>query len=212
MIAVSGEKAGQQRPEGRREQIIEAAKTVFVRDGYFDTRLVDIAAEAGCSVGTVYTYFEGRDALLEAVFADVEQEMRQVRTVSREGSPAVKIAASNRDYLESYRKNSKFMGLLEQVSQVQPEFRKLRAQRSRSFVNRNAAWLRELQRAGEVDSAVDVDMMSAALSAMVSRIAYAVWVDGDFENTDATLERVLATVNRAWWSALGICPDWITKN
>ena len=92
---------------------------------------------------------------------------------------------------------------------MHPGFRELRLRRARDFVGRNAAALRRLRDAGVVDPAVDVEMMAASLSAMVSRMAYGAWVDGEYPNDDATLERVLATVNRIWWSSLGMrAGDW----
>lgn len=195
------------RGEGRREQIIGAARTVFVRDGYAAAKLADIAAEAGCSVGTLYTYFEDRDDLLAVVLREVEEEMRRARGPRPPGlSPGADIAATNRSYLEAYRKNARLMALLEQVSQMHPGFRELRLRRARDFVGRNAQALRRMQDAGAVDPGVDVGMMAAALSAMVSRLAYAAWVDGEYGDDDAALERVLATVNRIWWSSLGMDP------
>ena len=40
--------------------------------------------------------------------------------------PAPVIEASNRAYLEAYKRNAKLMGLLEQVANIDPEFRELR--------------------------------------------------------------------------------------
>ena len=60
---------------------------------------------------------------------------------------------------------------------------------------------------GAIDAGVDVPMMAAALSAMVSRIAYAAWVDGIYPDDDATLERIAATVDRIWWASLGMAPQ-----
>lgn len=195
----------------RRTAIVRAASEVFARDGYFDTRLVDIAAEAGCSVGTVYTYFEGRDELLREVFRQVEAEMKQTGEIPSGAGAWKSIAASNRSYLESYRKNAKFMGLLEQVSHADSEFRKLREERAKSFIQRNAHWLRSLRADGRLDPSVDVDMMAAALSATVSRMAYAAWVDRTMGDSEDLLERILATVNRIWWASLGIVPEWVGK-
>lgn len=198
----------------RRATILAAARTVFVRDGYPGAKLTDVAAEAGCSVGTLYTYFRDRDDLLAAVLRGAEEEMRHARRVhgTREGaggdaSPAAEIAAANRAYLESYRRNARVMALLEQVSHVHPGFREMRVRRARDFVDRNARALAALRDAGAIDAGVDVPMMAAALSAMVSRIAYAAWVDGMYPDNDATLERIAAAVDRIWWASLGMAPQ-----
>lgn len=52
----------------RREQILSAAVRVFARQGYAATRVDDVAREAGIAKGSVYLYFDSRDALLAAAF------------------------------------------------------------------------------------------------------------------------------------------------
>lgn len=62
----------------RRTQIIQAALVCFTRKGYNNTTMDDIVAESGLSKGTLYWYFESKDALfasaLMSVFVDVGQE------------------------------------------------------------------------------------------------------------------------------------------
>ena len=38
-----------------RRRLLESARTVFERQGYYDARVVDIATEAGVGHGTFYT-------------------------------------------------------------------------------------------------------------------------------------------------------------
>jgi AcrR family transcriptional regulator len=56
--------------EDRREQIMEAALRVFAEKGYPNTSNKDIAREAGITPGLIYHYFESKEALLKAIFAD----------------------------------------------------------------------------------------------------------------------------------------------
>lgn len=51
----------------RKSGILEAALRVFDRKGFVQTRMKDIAAEAGLSVGILYHYFTDKDALLDAL-------------------------------------------------------------------------------------------------------------------------------------------------
>jgi AcrR family transcriptional regulator len=44
--------------------IVDAATEVFGRSGFVQAQMVDIAAAAGVSVGTLYNYVEGKEALL----------------------------------------------------------------------------------------------------------------------------------------------------
>jgi AcrR family transcriptional regulator len=54
----------------RRSQIIDAALEVIAKRGVAQTRLVDVADEAGVSIGLLQHYFRKRDALLHAAFAE----------------------------------------------------------------------------------------------------------------------------------------------
>lgn len=53
----------------RKPQIISAAMRVFARKGYYGATMPEIAAEAGLSVGGLYWYFKGKDAVVAAILA-----------------------------------------------------------------------------------------------------------------------------------------------
>jgi TetR/AcrR family fatty acid metabolism transcriptional regulator len=52
----------------KREAILRAAIKVFARNGYFNSKVADIAAEAGIADGTVYLYFKSKDEILHSIF------------------------------------------------------------------------------------------------------------------------------------------------
>ena len=51
-----------------RKNIIEAARQEFSLHGYFDTQIGNIAKKAGCSRGTFYQCFKGKDDLIQSVY------------------------------------------------------------------------------------------------------------------------------------------------
>ncbi|HEV7701404.1 MAG TPA: TetR/AcrR family transcriptional regulator C-terminal domain-containing protein [Pyrinomonadaceae bacterium] len=52
----------------KREAILGAATKVFARNGYFNSKVADIAAAAGIADGTVYLYFKSKDEILHSIF------------------------------------------------------------------------------------------------------------------------------------------------
>lgn len=54
----------------KRERILKAATKVFADNGFYATRVSEIAKEAGVADGTIYLYFENKDAVLISIFED----------------------------------------------------------------------------------------------------------------------------------------------
>lgn len=52
----------------KRNMILDAAYTLFLNKGYWDTKIIDIADAAGIGKGTVYEYFESKDAIFFELF------------------------------------------------------------------------------------------------------------------------------------------------
>lgn len=52
----------------KREAILRAAIKVFAEKGYFNSKVSDIAGEAGIADGTVYLYFKSKDEILHSIF------------------------------------------------------------------------------------------------------------------------------------------------
>jgi len=52
----------------KREAILRAAIKIFAGFGYFNSKVSDIAAEAGVADGTVYLYFKNKEDILHSIF------------------------------------------------------------------------------------------------------------------------------------------------
>jgi AcrR family transcriptional regulator len=58
----------------KRAEIVTAATTLFVDDGYDNTTMGKIAAAAGVTANTIYWYFRDKDQLLIGVLDDIHAE------------------------------------------------------------------------------------------------------------------------------------------
>ena len=54
----------------KRERILAGALKAFARKGFYNTKVSEIASEAGVADGTIYLYFKNKDDLLICLFED----------------------------------------------------------------------------------------------------------------------------------------------
>jgi TetR/AcrR family fatty acid metabolism transcriptional regulator len=75
------------------QQIIDAAVRVFARNGFYNSRVSDIAREAGIASGTIYLYFKTKDEILVTLFREkMAAFVSALRTeIARERDPEAKI-------------------------------------------------------------------------------------------------------------------------
>jgi AcrR family transcriptional regulator len=186
-----------------RRALVQAARRVFERDGFLDARITDITADAGVASGSFYTYFTGKEDAFAAVMEEVNEEMLHPRMheFADRDDPVAVIEAANRAYLVAYRRNARLMALMEQVAQIDEDFRRLRLRRARAFADRNAHAIARLQERGLADPDLDPGLAAHALSGMVSRMAYLRYV---LRFDAASLDVLTRTVTRLWVNALGI--------
>ena len=193
-------------PKGRRtrQRLLAAARVVFERDGFLNARVADIAAEAGVSHGTFYTYFDSKTEIFRSVMADVMGLIWHTRTAT-DGDPTLspyeKIQRSNRQFVRVYRENAVMMGLMEQAITYDDEVRQLRLMVRQRSVERVRVSVERMQQAGTVRSDLDAHCVSSALVSMVSNFIYFWLVMGEGEYDDET---VVHTLTELWASALGL--------
>lgn len=207
------------RGERTRAALVAAARVIFERDGFAESRLIDITGEANCAAGSFYTYFPSKDAVLVAVLADAQEDMLhpgEPHVQVDEDDPTEVIAAANRAYFEAYARNARLMVVFDQVAATDPNFRRLRRERTELFVRRNARRIADLQSRGLADPELEPEKAASALSAMVSRMAYHYFTldDADMWSDDvsagekqANFDGLVFTATRLWVNAIGL-RDW----
>ncbi|MGW5112749.1 TetR/AcrR family transcriptional regulator [Nocardia sp. NPDC004123] len=190
------------RGERTRAALIAGAREVFERDGYLDTRIADISKAAGAAAGSFYTYFDSKEEIFTAIVEEVQEEMLHPHVRARTGvtDPRELVEAANREYLLAYKRNARLMGVFEEVTQINENFRALRLERNRAFIQRNARMIRELQESGQASADLDPLITAQALSVMVSRMAYMVFV----QHQRIAFEKLVGTLTQLWVNALQV--------
>ncbi len=81
----------------KREAILRAAIKVFAGKGYFNSKVADIASEAGIADGTVYLYFKSKEEILHSIFDRAMEEFiaegkREIAKIERADEKLRRIA------------------------------------------------------------------------------------------------------------------------
>jgi AcrR family transcriptional regulator len=190
-----------------RQALISAARQVFERDGFINARITDIAEEAGAAHGTFYTYFDSKEAALQAVILQLEAELlgsgaARYTGQDRDRDPVAALREANRRYLETYQANSKLMVIWENVATIIPEMGDLLHQAKTAFVDRAEKSIRGLQEVGLAEPTLDPRYAAHALTGMVSRFAYTWCAQGE----DFELDKAVDELTNLWARALGLTP------
>lgn len=179
-----------------RERLLEAARAVFEERGFNDTRMSDVAERAGVSHGTVYVYFESKQALLGQVVQALLAEVGDYLRVGEAGDPATRISEANLRYLRVYARHDRMLQVVEQVATADPVFAEVLARFRARHVARVAEGIRRLQAEDRVADDLDADISAAALSAMVEGYAR--------HSPGYTVDDVHPTLTLLWLRALGL--------
>lgn len=97
--------------EFRETEILDAARKVFGEKGFADATVDMIAAEAGVAKGTLYLYYESKEAIFWTALVSRFREMleRTRRAVECEKGTEAKIRAALRVRFECFRSDEQFV-------------------------------------------------------------------------------------------------------
>jgi len=165
--------------EAARAAILEAAEAVFSEQGIHRARMEDIATQAGVSVGTLYNYFEDRQALLSALLEQqgedlMEKVERSLAELAR--APfAERLAHYLRTVLEHFTSHAKLFTILVE-DEVETGRTGQALSRQRSMLRQMRVRLEKLVQAGIAEGALKPegaelypDFLSGMLRGLFSR-------------------------------------------
>ncbi len=154
-----------------REALLTAARSVFEEQGFGATRMSDIAGAAGVAHGTVYTYFETKEAVLAAVVQEVIDDLLASLRASAAADPLERISDANARYLAAYADHADLLRVVEEAAFADVRFDEVLEQLRTTHVRRVATAIRKLQREGAASADLDAGATAAALCAMVEGYA-----------------------------------------
>jgi AcrR family transcriptional regulator len=188
-----------------REALLVAARDVFEDKGYAGTRMADIAAQAGVSHGTTYTWFADKDALLRTLVDAMIAEVFAALAIGDEvPDPQERMLEANRRYLAAYRRHGRMLEVAEEAAATEPHFRDGLAEVRRDHVARVTRDIERLQAAGIAADDVDAAVAAGALCAMVEGFGRHWYGRGEHAASTYDDDTAVATLTTLWARGLGI--------
>jgi AcrR family transcriptional regulator len=189
-----------------RARLLTAAKEIFEENGFLDARISDIAERAGLSHGSFYHYFESKEEIFREVAEAVEDQLSApvgnvILDPASSASPRERISQAIRLHMESYRREARIMGVIEQVSRYDEQVHQARLRRQQHYGQQVIESIRQLQRHGLVDPNLDPEIASAVIGSMTSRFPEAWFVEG---RIDCSFDRGVEELIRLFTNALGL--------
>jgi AcrR family transcriptional regulator len=159
-----------------RARLVDAAKEIFEENGFLDARISDISERAGLSHGSFYHYFDSKEEIFREVAAAIDEELSAPVTSiildpSSSATPRERIRDAIRLHFESYRKEARILGVIEQVARYDEHVKAMRSARHKGDREQVASSIRQLQRHGLADARLDPMIAAAGLGAMTWRFA-----------------------------------------
>jgi AcrR family transcriptional regulator len=162
---------GRSRGERTRDRLLEAGAAVFADRGLHAARVDDIVKGARTSHGTFYLYFANKEALFQALAAQVADELETVasRLPALTPGPAgvAALAAWMQDFADVYARSGPVIRAWTEAEMVATDAGQLGTDVWGSFT---AAMIRRIHEAG-VDG-LDPGVAALALVAMLERANY----------------------------------------
>lgn len=164
----------------RARQIIDAAVRVFARSGYYNSRVADIAREAGIASGTIYLYFRTKDEILVALFRERMAEWVAAARVELAGERDAiakirRLVALHFDVLERQPDLAEVVQV--ELRQGQKFFRGAAAREVSAYFDLIASVLQEGQAAGLIRRDLPVRIATRMLFGAMDQMATS-WVLG----------------------------------
>jgi AcrR family transcriptional regulator len=157
----------------RRQQILDAARRCFLRNGFHNTSMQDVIAEADLSVGAVYRYFGSKDELITSIAQTVIAGAQEIfDEVATHAPPLTLIDAMDRvlDYVDLQSGPDGILRIAIQVwgeSLRDPVLAEFVAEKYNGFRARFVLLARQAREAGQLPPDAEPEAVGAALFGLI---------------------------------------------
>jgi AcrR family transcriptional regulator len=158
-----------------RTRIVTAALGVFAEKGYHGSTIADIVRESGCSVGAIYTWFAGKDAIYLATcdlsagqgLGELAERIAAGRTTAERLAIAVAFFLDTVETPPGAPDMAAFLVQAWAQADVAPAVREMLARRREQFMTTGQILAREGLARGELPAWIDVDGLIGGFLALL---------------------------------------------
>lgn len=181
-----------------RSEILEVARQLMVKDGYKNLSMRKIARQLNCSQGTIYLYFQNKDAIFYALIDEGTEELyKKYRTIlQNEATPLEHLQQICQAYIQFGLENSSYYEIMYILLPILKErIPKEQYRRARRFLDLTADTLNTVAQEQNIileNPFLEATILWAAMHGVVSLIIA--------QRVDTTLERetlIKQAINRA---------------
>ncbi len=179
-----------------KETITQAAIKNFVRTGYANTKMEDIAKTADVSKGTLYLYFPSKEELFYAICKTSQQALIEQRSAlfRKKENLTSDLANFYDNYYESTKETQKFRVEALAESIHNPKLRKILVQNRREFEESVTQFLNQMKKEGGFfQTKVDLSALASGMIALYDGL-YLNKIVGisHYENKDTWVKTMMA--------------------
>ena len=175
----------------KRRAILDAAISVFARQGYHATRVSDIADEAGVAYGLVYHYVRSKEAVMTELFTERWSLLLAAGEEVRAGpaTPREKLSAIAGFIIDSYRREPLLMKvIIIEVTRAANSFGRTHLPEIRRAYDQVASIVREGQQEGIFRPDIDADFVGMSYYGAIEQLLSG-WVFELIPATDEEFDR-----------------------
>jgi AcrR family transcriptional regulator len=174
----------------KRRLILDAAITVFAREGFHRCRVSDIAREANVAYGLVYHYFRSKDEVLDTLFTERWSLLLEaIAEADRSDAPVRdKLHSIASFIIDSYRNDPDLMKvIIVEVTRAANTFGRAHLDEIRQAYDGITAIVAQAQREGAFRSDISAEFATLCFYGAIEQLLTA-WIFEAIPKSDGTFE------------------------
>jgi AcrR family transcriptional regulator len=194
----------------KRRLILDAAITVFARQGFHHCRVSDVADEAGVAYGLVYHYFDSKEEMLNELFLERWQIMLDAIAeidARDELTPREKLHQVAGFIIDSYRHEPALMKvIIVEVTRAANSFGRLHLEKIREAYARIAEIVESARRAGDFKQDISAQFAAMCFYGAIEQLLSG-WIFDLLPQTEEEFERAKTLVVETICGGLEVSPS-----